>query len=167
MSRKLRVAEGIIDSAAEEYRDINLKDVDAVIAYATSMDIELSYEEAEKVREACLNWVEAAEAGKVAGSYDYYAIVTEPLEWEPPTSFLSEDEVNALVTSNLRADTPYLIRGVSHTMFSTARYAGGAKYNGNSYTYLPPSDELIRDDVLKFVNKLRRKAKKKSSKEKS
>jgi hypothetical protein len=43
-------------------------------------------------------------------------------------------------------------------MFSVARHYGGAKYNGSQYTYIPGEDELIRDDVLKFVTKLRKEA---------
>lgn len=47
------------------------------------------------------------------------------------------------------------MRNVSQTQFSIARYYGGCQYNGDSYTYLPETDELIRDDVLQW--KLKRK----------
>jgi hypothetical protein len=33
------------------------------------------------------------------------------------------------------------------------RYSGGCKYQGYSYTYIPHTDELIRDDVLKWKSK--------------
>lgn len=66
-------------------------------------------------------------------------------------SFLTDSEIDLINSSSLNRGTPFLIRGVSSGMLSVARYYGGAKYNGASYTYHPPTDELIRDDVLKFV----------------
>lgn len=48
---------------------------------------------------------------------------------------------------------------VSMTQLSIARYYGGCKYQGDSYTYLPHTDELIRDDVLKWQRKEKRAAK--------
>lgn len=50
----------------------------------------------------------------------------------------------------LHRRTPYGITNVRMSQFSVARYSGGCKYNGESYTYLPDTDELIRDDVLKW-----------------
>lgn len=74
-----------------------------------------------------------------------------------PDTWLTEAETEAI--QHLPLGTPYLIRGVSHGQFSIARHYGGATWNGNSYTYNPVTDELIRDDVLKFVMRMRRKAK--------
>ena len=48
---------------------------------------------------------------------------------------------------------------VSMTQLSIARYYGGCKFQGDSYTYLPHTDELIRDDVLKWQRKQKRTAK--------
>jgi hypothetical protein len=62
-------------------------------------------------------------------------------------------ELNGLETCDLHKRTPYGIRGVSQTQFSIARYSGGCSYNGDSYTYIPTTDELIRDDVLKWKAK--------------
>lgn len=76
------------------------------------------------------------------------------------SSYLSEPELQALQASTLHRDTPFLIRYVSQTQFSIARHYGGAKYNGSDYTYIPTTDELIRDDVLKFVTTLRKPVKK-------
>lgn len=73
------------------------------------------------------------------------------------SSFLTDDEVEKI--QSLPRETPYLIRNVSSGYFSTARHYGGCKYNGKSYTYIPTTDELIRDDVLKFVMNLRKKKK--------
>lgn len=71
-------------------------------------------------------------------------------------SFLSDDEVEALQTSALSRDAPYLVTGVSRSQFSLARHYGGIRYNGQHYTYIPPTDELIRADVLKWVKARRR-----------
>lgn len=75
-------------------------------------------------------------------------------------SFLTDHEREAC--QSLMSDTPYLIRGISTSMFSVARYSGGMKYDGKSYTYIPTTDECIRDDVLKLVMKIRGAAKKKT-----
>jgi len=48
---------------------------------------------------------------------------------------------------------------VSMTQLSIARHYGGCTYQGDSYTYLPHTDELIRDDVLKWQRKQKRAAK--------
>ena len=71
-------------------------------------------------------------------------------------SFLTESETESI--QHLQRNTPYLITGVSHGFFSVARHYGGASYNGSHYTYIPATDELIRDDVIKFVTKARKKA---------
>ena len=59
----------------------------------------------------------------------------------------------------LHRRTPYGMTNVSMTQLSIARHYGGIKYNGESYTYLPKTDELIRDDVLKWQRKQKRAAK--------
>lgn len=74
-------------------------------------------------------------------------------------SHLTQAELEALQASDLPRDTPLVLRKVSHSYFSTARLCGGCKINGNHYTYVPTTDELIRDDVVKFLAKLRRKPK--------
>ena len=53
----------------------------------------------------------------------------------------------------LHRKTPFGIRNVSMTQLSIARHYGGIKYNGDEYTYLPKTDELIRNDVLKWQRK--------------
>lgn len=78
----------------------------------------------------------------------------------PKTSFLTDSEIEALQTSNLSRKTPFAIQGVMNTQLSIARFYGGIRYNGDSYTYFPDGDELIRDDVLIFVTKLRKKNRK-------
>lgn len=67
------------------------------------------------------------------------------------TSHLTQSEIDALQESTLSRETPFLIRGVSQSQFSIARYYGAAKFNGATYTYVEPTDELIRDDVLKWL----------------
>lgn len=53
----------------------------------------------------------------------------------------------------LHKRTPFGIRNVSMTQLSIARHYGGIEYNGDKYTYLPKTDELIRNDVLKWQSK--------------
>ena len=66
-------------------------------------------------------------------------------------SYLSKSEIDKLQSSDLCRKTPFAIRGVSMSQFSIARYSGGITFNGKYYAYLPASDELIREDVLKFL----------------
>ena len=68
-------------------------------------------------------------------------------------------EARLAIASSLHTNTPYAIRGVSRGMFSVARLYGRAKYNGASYTYIPETDELVRDDVVKAVQRAERKRK--------
>lgn len=53
----------------------------------------------------------------------------------------------------LHRRTPFGIKNSSTTQFSIARFYGAIKYNGEWYTYAPNTDELIRDDVLKWKRK--------------
>lgn len=46
--------------------------------------------------------------------------------------------------------TPFGITNVRMTQFSIARFYGGISFNGDTFTYLPDTDELIRDDVLRW-----------------
>lgn len=75
-SRMLRVAEGILDSAASEYLEINLENADSVGNYAYyACDILLSVDKCEKVLAACREWLST----DVKSSDDYYRIVVQPL----------------------------------------------------------------------------------------
>ena len=53
----------------------------------------------------------------------------------------------------LHRKTVYGMTNVSQPQFSIARHDGGMTMNGESYTYLPATDELIRDDVRKWLRK--------------
>lgn len=64
---------------------------------------------------------------------------------------LTQTEVDALQESGLHRNTPYIIRGVSQGHLSIARYYGGAKFNGSDYSYVPNTDELIRNDCSKVA----------------
>lgn len=66
-------------------------------------------------------------------------------------SHLTETEIESLNASDLSKQTPFVIRGVSLGYFSVARHYGGATFNGSHYTYISGTDELVRDDVLKFL----------------
>ena len=68
-----------------------------------------------------------------------------------------ELELDAAVRAGeIKCDTTLVIRDVCNTQLSVARHYGAITINGRHYTYFPPGDELIRDDVLKWVTKLRK-----------
>ena len=71
------------------------------------------------------------------------------------TSYLTADEVAAIQV--LPKGAPYSLCNVSAGYFSVARHAGGCTLHGYRYTYIHGHDECVRDDVLKFVRKLRKK----------
>ncbi len=77
------------------------------------------------------------------------------------TSHITDEELAALHASTLPRDSAFVIQGVSGSMFSVARYYMGMRWNGYYYSYVPPTDELIRADVVKWLGKYRQsKAKK-------
>ncbi len=71
------------------------------------------------------------------------------------TSYLIHEEVRAAQKLHRRA--PYAISSISQSVFSIARLYGGMTYQGCAYTYFPEHDECVRDDVLKMVEKMRKK----------
>jgi len=73
-------------------------------------------------------------------------------------SYLTQDELDAVQASGLDPFTPYVIEGVSTGVLSLARYYGGCTYGGREYYYVPTTDELIREDVVKWVTKRRKEA---------
>lgn len=73
-------------------------------------------------------------------------------------SFLTDDELTAVQHLHRRA--PYAITGISQGFFSIARHYGGMRYQECHYTYMPGTDECVRDDVMKAVLKMRRKPRK-------
>lgn len=81
------------------------------------------------------------------------------------TSYLTDAEQIALAVSELNRDTPYGIQNCRHGHFSIARHYGGINYNGRHYIYIPKTDELIRDNVLKWVTDRRKRIKQEKLKE--
>lgn len=67
-----------------------------------------------------------------------------------------ESALSGLERCPLHRKTPFGMTNVSMTQLSIARHYGGIKYNGESYTYLPHTDELIRNDVLRWKRKERK-----------
>jgi hypothetical protein len=63
-----------------------------------------------------------------------------------------------LIGCDLPTDSPYVINGVMNMQFSIARFYGGVKFNGYSYTYSPVDDQLVRRDVLAWITKQRKAA---------
>lgn len=71
-------------------------------------------------------------------------------------SYLTNNEIERLQTAGLPEDAPFIIQGVSQSLYSVARHYGGATIQKRHYLYIPPTDELIREDVLKLVQKWRK-----------
>jgi hypothetical protein len=70
---------------------------------------------------------------------------------------ITDDEVRTLgLDGKLSQATEWLYRNVSKTQLSIAWITMGLRINGHHYVYCPPTDELIRDDVLKAVQRLRK-----------
>lgn len=66
---------------------------------------------------------------------------------------ITQDHIDAVKASGL-PQSPVIAMGfVSYTQMSIARHFGGMKYQGKQYIYLPEADQLVRDDVLKWLNK--------------
>jgi len=58
----------------------------------------------------------------------------------------------------LHRRTPFGITNVRQTQFSIARFSGSCIFNGDYFTYFPDTDELVRDDVLKWQRKQKKPA---------
>ncbi len=80
-------------------------------------------------------------------------------------SYLTDAELAALQESALDPFTPFAIQGVSRTQLSVSRHYGGCTYNGAHYVYNPVTDELIREDVLKWIGKRRNEERKAEKRE--
>lgn len=79
---------------------------------------------------------------------------------------LTPEDIDPLVVAGkLKSDDQLGWRDISMTQLSIARHYGGTTVNGVHYTYIPESDELVRDDVLKMVMKARADALKKPAKQ--
>lgn len=76
-------------------------------------------------------------------------------------SYLSAAELDAI--QHMHKRSPFVITGVSYSIFSVARHYGGMTYQGDEYAYLPATDECVRRDVIKAVEKLRRNTKKEAA----
>lgn len=73
-------------------------------------------------------------------------------------SYLTGAEIEALSASALGRTTPFLIQGVTTSQLSVARHYGGCTFQGRSYLYIPTTDELVRDDVMAWLARHRRNA---------
>lgn len=69
---------------------------------------------------------------------------------------LTDSEVEALQSTALDRSAPFVIQGVSQSQFSVARHYGGCTFQGKYYVYIPGADELVRDDVVKWLVKYRK-----------
>lgn len=84
------------------------------------------------------------------GSHDFYCRCLDAEE-----EIMTTEEIIALQAAKLDMATPFVICGVSDSQFSIARLYGGCKIQGQHYRYIPTTDELLRDDVAKWLEKHR------------
>lgn len=73
-------------------------------------------------------------------------------------SYVTDDEQTMLMIQGIDRNPPPIIARASESFFSVARHYGGCTIEGKLYTYFPATDELIRDDVLRAVTKMRKDA---------
>jgi len=77
---------------------------------------------------------------------------------------LTSENIDPLVAAGkIKSDDNLGWRDIRFTQLSIARHYGGTNVNGVHYTYIPESDELVRDDVLAMVMKRRADALKKAA----
>ena len=74
---------------------------------------------------------------------------------------MTATHLDGLDRCDLHKRTPYGITNVRMTQFSIARHYGAIKFNGDTFIYFPDTDELVRDDVLKWKKKSQKKPRKK------
>jgi hypothetical protein len=70
--------------------------------------------------------------------------------------YMTKKEIDELQSTKLDRSTPFVISGVSQSQLSIARFYGGCKFQGRNYYYIPPTDELVRDDVARWLAKHRK-----------
>lgn len=70
---------------------------------------------------------------------------------------MTNDECRLAWADGMAEQPPILYRNVSQTQLSIARHSGAAIVNGKRYVYTE-ADELIREDVLKWLKKHRKAA---------
>ena len=79
------------------------------------------------------------------------------------TTFTQSDAEHGLAHFPVKLDlTPRVMFGVSNSKLSIARHYGACTYNGAAYTYAEEADALVRNDVLAWLVKERKKRGKKA-----
>lgn len=74
-------------------------------------------------------------------------------------SHITPQELETINASGLNfTSAPAIISGVTASQLSIARHYGGCRAFGRHYIYVPTTDELIRDDVVKLLAKIRKSA---------
>jgi hypothetical protein len=66
-------------------------------------------------------------------------------------TIISSKELELLKASSMDHTTPYSYQDASKTHLSTARLAGGVTINGEAYIYIEYTDEIIREDVYRWL----------------
>lgn len=74
------VADAIMDSAAVEYRSLNLSSIESVQQYASSMDVGLTRAEAQLIRICSLRMADMLNSGEIPSTHDWHVLFEEPLK---------------------------------------------------------------------------------------
>ena len=82
-----------------------------------------------------------------------------------PGTYFTADEAAAIEAGFPDDGVPIMYCDVSYSQLSLARHAGGAMVHGRRFTYVTATDELIRDDLLKWIERRRREARRVQSSE--
>ena len=97
----LTVAEAILDSAAEEYRDANLANIEGVQAYAENgMNVQLSDTEAHLIMYVCKEWLSLPQSPWVNGNYYYHIVVERPLN-----NYDEIEEIDSIVAKEPKSES--------------------------------------------------------------
>jgi hypothetical protein len=71
-----------------------------------------------------------------------------------PRSYLAEAEWTA-VFAQFGVREPLAYADISNTQLSVFRHYGGGSVNGHAFYYVPETDELLRHDVIKWIERQR------------
>lgn len=63
----------------------------------------------------------------------------------------TDPEIQAMNEQLANKSAPFIITGVTGSMFSTARHYGGMKFRGFEYDFNAIEDALYRRDVVKWL----------------
>jgi hypothetical protein len=76
-------------------------------------------------------------------------------------SYLTPEELTLLKSSRYRPEPTFVIKNVSQSTHHSAKHYGSAIISKVHYTYIAEFDELVRNDIMFFIQRTRKEAKQK------